>query len=65
MFTHFGLPEELLQLVLRQQTVVLDEGGHFWGTLRLIVHRPVDLHVTMENGQEFFLSLGYIHMVGK
>lgn len=57
MFTHFGLPEELLQLVLWQQTVVLDEGGHFWGTLRLIVHRSMDLHVTMENGQEFFLSL--------
>lgn len=54
---HLGLPEELLQLRLRQQAVVLDEGGDLRGALRLVVDRPVDLHVAVESGQEFLLSL--------
>lgn len=57
MFAHLGLPEELLQLGLRQQAVVLDEGGNLRGALCLVVDRPVDLHVTVESGQEFLLSL--------
>lgn len=56
-FAHLGLPEELLQLGLRQQAVVLDKGGNLRGALRLVVDRPVDLHVTVESGQEFLLSL--------
>lgn len=55
--SYLGLSEELLQLLLRQQTVVLDEGRHLRWTLRLVVHRPVDVHVAMQNGQELFLSL--------
>lgn len=55
--SHLGLPEELLQLLLWEQTVVLDKGRHFWRTLRLVVHRAVDLHVAMESGQELFCFL--------
>lgn len=54
---HLGLSEELLQFLLRQQAVILDKGGHLWGTLRLIVHRPVDLHVPVQDCQKFFLTL--------
>lgn len=54
---HLGLPEQLLQLLLRQQAVVLDKSGHFGRTLRLEVYGPVDLHVAMQSGQEGFLSL--------
>lgn len=55
--SHLGLSEQLLQLLLRQQTVVLDKGGHLWGALRLIVNGPMDLHVAMQNCQKLFLSL--------
>lgn len=54
---HLGLSEELLKFLLRQQAVILDEGGHLWGTLRLVVHRPVDLHVAVQDCQKFFLTL--------
>lgn len=62
---HLSFSEELLQLLLRQQAVILDEGGHLWGTLHLVVHRPVDLHVAMQNCQEFFLTLTETHTGGK
>lgn len=54
---HLGLSEELLKFLLRQQAVILDEGGHLWGTLRLVVHSPVDLHVAVQDCQKFFLTL--------
>lgn len=54
---HLGLSEQLLQLLLRQQAVVLYKGGHLWRTLRLVVDRAVDLHVAMQNGQELFFPL--------
>lgn len=55
--SHLCLPEQLLQFLLGEQTVVLDKGGHFWRTLRLIVHCPVDLHVAMQSGQDLFCFL--------
>lgn len=54
---HLGLSEELLKFLLRQQAVILDEGGHLWGTLRLVVHRSVDLHVVVQDCKKFFLTL--------
>lgn len=57
MFAHLGLPKELLQLGLRQEAVVFDEGGNLRRALRLKVDRPVDLHVTVESGQEFLFTL--------
>lgn len=58
MSAHLGPSEELLQLRLRQQAVVFDKGGDLRGALRLVVDCPVDLHVTVECGQEFLLPLG-------
>lgn len=55
--SHLGPPQQLLQLLLRQQAVVLDKSGHFGRTLRLEVHGPVDLHVAMQSGQEGCLPL--------
>lgn len=37
--------------------MVLDKSGHFGRTLRLEVHRPVDVHVAVQSGQELLLSL--------
>lgn len=54
---HLRLPQQLLELVLRQQPVVLHEGRHLRRPLRLVVHRAVDLHVLVEDGQEPLLAL--------
>lgn len=37
--------------------MVLNEGRHLGGTLRLVVHGPMNLHVAVKNGQELFLTL--------
>lgn len=43
--------------MLWQQPVVLDEGWHLRRPLRLVVHSAMDLHVLVEDGQEFLLAL--------
>lgn len=55
--SHLRLPQQLLELVLWQQPVVLDKGWHLWWPLRLVVHSAMDLHVLVEDGQEFLLAL--------
>lgn len=52
-----GLAQQLLQLVLGQQTVVLHEGWDLRGSLRLVVHRSMDLHVPVQDLQEILLTL--------
>ena len=61
MFQYLGLAEQRLQLVLGQQAVVLDVGRHLGGALGLVVHRPVDLHVPVEDLEETLLTL----LIGK
>lgn len=55
--SYLGSAQEGLELVLRQQAVVLDERRHLRGPLRLIVHRAVHLHVAVQDLQEPLLPL--------
>lgn len=57
---HLRLPEELLELLLRQQPVVLHECRNLRWALRLIVNRPVNFHVAIQNGEELFFVLWHI-----
>lgn len=52
-----GLAQQLLQLVLGQQTVVLHKGRHLRGSLRLVVDCAVDLHVSVQDLEEVLLPL--------
>lgn len=55
--SYFGLAQQLLQLVLGQQTVVLHKGRDLGRSLGLIIHCAVNLHVPVQNLQEIFLAL--------
>lgn len=54
---HFGLAQQLLELGLWQEAVVLHEGRDLGGPPALVVHGAVDLHVLVQNAQEFLLPL--------
>lgn len=54
---HLRFSEELLELLLRQQPVVLHKCWHLWGALCLIVNCPVNLHVAIQNGKKLFFIL--------
>lgn len=55
--SYLGLAEELLQLVLRQQTVVLHISWDFRRSLGFIVDCTMNLHVSVEDFQETLLAL--------
>lgn len=52
-----GLAQQLLQLILRQQTVVLHKGRDLRRSLGLVINCAMDLHVPVQNLQETFLTL--------
>lgn len=52
-----GLAQQLLQLILGQQTVVLNKGRDLWRSLGLIIHCAMNLHVPVQNLQEALLTL--------
>lgn len=54
---YLGFAEQLLQLMLGQQAVVLHKGRDLWGSLGLVVHCSVDLHVSVEDLQETVFPL--------
>lgn len=55
--SYLGLPQQLLQLVLGQQTVVLHKSRDLGRSLGLIIHCAVNLHVPVQNLQEILLAL--------